>query len=168
MISLIITILIDYEKNKNIGDETRGYSLTRWIRVWAKSQTRHGYVMFNGHILFSRVRVWDGKTHRVCTRCHLYSRHHWKTKDIRFPTQLIPHQNTLRDDQNRCNKMISRIYRKSATPVFGPKGFVHPSVARPPPCPPPDSRTNPIQVGEDDEDITPIQTMLRPTTRARA
>jgi hypothetical protein len=24
MISLIITILIDYEKNKHIGDETRG------------------------------------------------------------------------------------------------------------------------------------------------
>jgi hypothetical protein len=27
MISLIITILIDYEKNKYIGDETRGYPL---------------------------------------------------------------------------------------------------------------------------------------------
>jgi hypothetical protein len=62
MISLIITILIDYEKNKHIGDETHGYPLTRWVRVWAKSQTRHGYEFFNGHRYFSRVRVWDGKT----------------------------------------------------------------------------------------------------------
>jgi hypothetical protein len=40
MISLIITILIDYKKNKHIGDKnprvTRGYPQTRWVRVWAK------------------------------------------------------------------------------------------------------------------------------------
>jgi hypothetical protein len=40
--------------------------------------------------------------------------------------------------------------------------------ARPPPWPPPESRTTPIQVGEDDEDISPIQIMHGPTTRARA
>ena len=65
MISLIITILIDYKKNKHIGDKnprvTRGYPQTRWVRVWAKSQTRHGYGFFNGHRYFSRVRVWEGK-----------------------------------------------------------------------------------------------------------
>jgi hypothetical protein len=33
--------------------------------------------------------------------------------------------------------------------------------------PPPESRTTPIQVGEDDKDITPILTMHGPTTRAR-
>jgi hypothetical protein len=53
-------------------------------------------------------------------------------------------------------------------PVFGPKGFVHPTVARPPHWPSPESRKNPIQVREDDEDITPIQTMHGPTTRACA
>jgi hypothetical protein len=40
-------ILIDYEKNKHIGDKnsrvTRGYPQTRWVRVWAEFQTRHGY-----------------------------------------------------------------------------------------------------------------------------
>jgi hypothetical protein len=76
MISLIITILIDYKKNKHIGDKnprvTRGYPQTRWVRVWAKFQTRHGYGFFNGCKYFSWVRVWDSKTRRVCTRCHLY------------------------------------------------------------------------------------------------
>jgi hypothetical protein len=76
-----------------------------------------------------------------------HSRHHWKPKDIRFPYQLIPRQNTLGADQHYRNKMISRICQKSATPVFGPKGFVHPRVAQPPPWPPPESRTTPIQVG---------------------
>jgi hypothetical protein len=74
----------------------------------------------------------------------------------------------LRDDGNRRNKMTSRICQKSVTPVSWPKGLVHPRVARPPPWPPPESRTNPIQVGEDDEDITPIQTMHGSTTRACA
>jgi hypothetical protein len=46
MISIIITILIDYEKNKHIEDETRGYSLTRYVWVWAKFQIRHGYEFF--------------------------------------------------------------------------------------------------------------------------
>jgi hypothetical protein len=53
-------------------------------------------------------------------------------------------------------------------PVFGPKGLVRPRVAWPPPFSPPESRTTLIQVGEIDEDITPIQTMHGPTTRARA
>jgi hypothetical protein len=48
------------------------YPLTRWVWVWAKSQIRHGYGFFNGHRYFSRVRVWDDKPQRVCTRCHLY------------------------------------------------------------------------------------------------
>jgi hypothetical protein len=52
MISLIITILINYEKNKYIGDETHGYPLTRWVRVWAKSQTRHGYGFLTGIDIF--------------------------------------------------------------------------------------------------------------------
>jgi hypothetical protein len=41
MILLIITIFIDYEKNKYIGDETYGYPLTRWVRICAKFQIRH-------------------------------------------------------------------------------------------------------------------------------
>jgi hypothetical protein len=41
-------------------------------------------------------------------------------------------------------------------------------VARPSPWPPPESRMTPIQVEENDEDITPIQIMLGPTTRALA
>jgi hypothetical protein len=65
---------------------------------------------------------------------------------------------------NRHNKMTSKICQKSATPVFGPKGLVHLRVA----WAPPESRTTPIQVGEYDEDITPIQIMHGPTTRARA
>jgi hypothetical protein len=97
-----------------------------------------------------------------------HSRHSWKAKDISFPTQLISCQNTLRADQNCRNKMASRIYQKSAMPVFGPKGFLHPRVARPPPWPLPKLRTTSIQVGGDDEDITPIQTMHGPITRARA
>jgi hypothetical protein len=52
MISLIITILIDYEKNKHIGDKTCGYPLTRWVRVWAKFQTRHGYEFLMGVDIF--------------------------------------------------------------------------------------------------------------------
>jgi hypothetical protein len=68
---------------------------------------------------------------------------------------------------NRHNKMTSRICQKSATPILGPKGFVHLRVARPPPWPPPESSTTPIQVGEDDEDIAPIQIMYGLTTRAR-
>jgi predicted DCC family thiol-disulfide oxidoreductase YuxK len=51
---------------------TRGYPLTRWVWVWAKFLTRHGYEFFNEYRYFSRVRVWDGKTQRVCTCCHLY------------------------------------------------------------------------------------------------
>jgi hypothetical protein len=91
MISLIITILIDYKKNKHIGDKnprvTRGYPQTRWVRVWAKFQTRHGYGFFNGCKYFSRVRVWDSKTRRVCTRCHLYSPrcHPWQLVPQRLP-----------------------------------------------------------------------------------
>jgi hypothetical protein len=30
-----------------------------------------GHGFFNGQILFSWAWVWDGKTQRVCTRCHL-------------------------------------------------------------------------------------------------
>jgi hypothetical protein len=60
--------------------------------------------------------------------------------------------------------MMSKICQKSVTPVFRPKGHVHPRVA----WPPPESRTTPIQVREYDEGITPIQTMHGPTTRAHA
>jgi hypothetical protein len=70
-------------------------------------------------------------------------------------------------DGNHYNKMTSRICQKSATHILGHKGLVHLRVARPPPWPPPESRMTPIQVGEDDEDITPIQIMHGPTTRAR-
>jgi hypothetical protein len=71
-------------------------------------------------------------------------------------------------DGNRRNKMTSRICQKSAAPDFGPKGLVHPTVAQPPPWSPPESRMIPIQVEEEDEDITPIQIMHGPTTRACA
>jgi hypothetical protein len=54
-------------------------------------------------------------------------------------------------DGNRRNKMSSRICQKSTTSIFRPKDLVHPRVARPPP----ESRTTPIQVGEDDEDTNP-------------
>jgi hypothetical protein len=64
--------------------------------------------------------------------------------------------------------MTPRICQKSVIPVFGPKDLVHPRVAQPPPCPPPESTKTPIQVGEDDEDITPTQTMHGSTTRACA
>jgi hypothetical protein len=49
-------------------------------------------------------------------------------------------------------------------PVLGPKGLLHLRIARPPP----ESMMTPIQVGEDDEDITPIQIMHELTTQARA
>jgi hypothetical protein len=60
-----------------------------------------------------------------------------------------------------------KICQKIATSVFGPKGLVHLRVVRPPPLPPTGLRTT-IQVGEDDEYITPIQIMHEPTTQARA
>jgi hypothetical protein len=60
------------------------------------------------------------------------SRYHWKAKEISFPTQLVPRRYTVGADQNRNSKMKSRICQKSATPVFGAKGLVHPRVARPP------------------------------------
>jgi hypothetical protein len=104
-------------------------------------------------------------TYRLHFRCFRYR---WKAKKIRFPTHLVPRQNILRADGNCRNKMTSRIYKKSATPVSWPKGLVDPRVARPPCWPPPESRTTPIQVGEDDEDITPIQIMDGSTTQALA
>jgi hypothetical protein len=64
--------------------------------------------------------------------------------------------------------MIFRICQKSAVPIFEPNGPIRPKVARPPPCPSLESRMILIQVGENDEDITPIQTMYRPATRAHA
>ena len=60
----------------------------------------------------------------------------WKAKEIRFPTQLIPYQNTLGVDANRRNNMTTRIYLDAETPVFGPEGLVLPRVARPPPWAP--------------------------------
>jgi hypothetical protein len=85
------------------------------------------------------------------------SRYRWKAKEISFPTHLVSHQNILESDGNHHNKMMSKICQKSSMPVFGPKGLVHLRFARPPPWPPPESRTTPIQVAQDDEDITPIQ-----------
>ena len=61
----------------------------------------------------------------------------WKAKEISFPTQLIPYQNTLGVDGNRRNNITTRICLDAATPVFGPEGLVLPRVARPPPWPPP-------------------------------
>lgn len=56
MISLIITILIDYKKNKHIGDEIHGinhrYALTRWVRVWEKIETYHRYGFLMGINIF--------------------------------------------------------------------------------------------------------------------
>jgi hypothetical protein len=93
------------------------------------------------------------------------SRYHWKAKEITFPSQLVQRQYTVGADQNRHRKMMFKIYQKSEASAFGPKGLVHPRFAWPPPWPPPESRTTPIQVG-DDEDITTIQTMHGSTTRA--
>jgi hypothetical protein len=71
-------------------------------------------------------------------------------------------------DSHAQEKMTSRICQKSTTPFSWPKGLVHPRVTWPPPWPSPESRMTPIQVGKDDEDITPIQTMHGSTTRAHA
>jgi hypothetical protein len=60
-----------------------------------------------------------------------------KAKEISFPTQVVSCQNSLGVDANRQNKMTSRICQGAATPVFGPRGLVHPRVTRPPPWPPP-------------------------------
>jgi hypothetical protein len=80
-------------------------------------------------------------TYGLRFRCFRYC---WKAKKISFPTHLVSHQNMLEADGNRYNKMTSKIYQKSVTPVSWPKGLIHPRVARPPPCPPPESRTTPI------------------------
>jgi hypothetical protein len=64
--------------------------------------------------------------------------------------------------------MTSRICQKSAMPVFGLKGLVHLRVARSSPWPPHKSRTTPIQVGDDYEDIGTIKIIHGPTTRACA
>ena len=63
--------------------------------------------------------------------------YHWKAKEIIFPTQLIPYQNTLGVDGNHQNNMTTRICLDVATPVFGPEGLLLPRVARLPPWPPP-------------------------------
>jgi hypothetical protein len=102
-------------------------------------------------------------TYGLFFRCFRYR---WKAKKIRFPTHLVPRQNMLRSNGNHHNKMMSRICQKSATYVSWHKGLVHSRVARPPPWPPPKSRTTPIQMGEDDDDNTSIQTMHGSTTRA--
>jgi hypothetical protein len=67
-------------------------------------------------------------TNTLHFRC---SRYHSKSNKISFPTQLVPRQNML-GAGNHHNMMTSRICKISATPVFGPEGLVHPSVARPP------------------------------------
>jgi hypothetical protein len=56
-------------------------------------------------------------------------------------------------DSQAQEKMTSKICQKSATPISWP---------------PPESRMTPIQVREDNEDITPTQTMHGSTTRAHA
>jgi hypothetical protein len=54
MISLFITILIDYEKNKHIRDETHGFG--------QNFKPVMGTGFFNGYIYFSRIQIWDDKT----------------------------------------------------------------------------------------------------------
>jgi hypothetical protein len=104
-------------------------------------------------------------TYGLCFQC---SRYRWKAKEVSFPTQLVLCQKMLGADGNHHNKMISRMCQKSATPILGRKGLVHFRVARPCPWPLPKSRKTRIQVKEDDEDITSIQTMHGSTTRACA
>jgi hypothetical protein len=120
--------------------------------------------------LFANL-VWTGgvglaKTNAPTTyRLHFRrSRYSWKDKKISFPTHLVPHQNMLGADGNHHNKMTSKIYQKSSTSVFAPKGLVHLRFARPPP----ELRTTPHKAVEEDEDITPIQIMHGLTTWARA
>ena len=50
----------------------RGYPSTWWARVWARYWTRDRSWVFNIRVLYSWVGVWDGKTLRVCARCHPY------------------------------------------------------------------------------------------------
>jgi hypothetical protein len=38
-----------------------------------------------------------------------HSRYRWKSKEISFPTHLVPHQNMLGSDGNNHNKMMSKI-----------------------------------------------------------
>jgi hypothetical protein len=58
-----------------------------------------------------------------------HSIYRWKAKEISFPTQLIPYQNTYGVDRNRRNNMTTRICLDAAMPVFGPEGLVLPRVA---------------------------------------
>jgi hypothetical protein len=72
--------------------------------------------------------VWTAGVGPTKTDAHVtyglrfgHSRCRWKSKDISFPTQLIPRQNTLRIDNSRHNKMTCRICQKSriAWPPLG-------------------------------------------------
>jgi hypothetical protein len=69
-------------------------------------------------------------TYELCFR---RSKYRWKSKEIRFLTKLAPGQYMVGADQNHHSKIISKICQKSEAPVFGPKGLVHPRIARPPP-----------------------------------
>jgi hypothetical protein len=144
-----------------------------YVKYMVKAQSIIAQVELKSSIFANPIRtsgVGLTKTNAQATYGlrFLCSKYRWKAKEISLPTQPVPRQYTVGADQNLHRKMISRICQKSATPVFGPKGLVHPRVARPLPWPPPKLRTTPIQVGENDEDTIPIQTMHGPTTRARA
>jgi hypothetical protein len=73
MILLIITILIYYKKNKYIGDKNPRVPANPMGTGLGKISNPSWVRVFNGCKYFSRVRVWDSKTRRVCTRCHLYA-----------------------------------------------------------------------------------------------
>ena len=73
-------------------------------------------------------------TYRLRFGCSTYQR---KAKEIIFPIQVVPYQNTLGVDGNRRNNMMTRICLDATMPFFGPEGLVRPRVARPPPWAPP-------------------------------
>ena len=65
------------------------------------------------------------------------STYRWKDKEITFPTQLVPRQNSLSVDGKVHRKLTTRICVGAAALVFGPVGLLLPRVSRPPPWPPP-------------------------------
>ena len=48
----------------------------------------------------------------------------WKDNFIRKPMEVVPHQNSIRINGNRRNKLTSRIYHDAASSSFGPLGLV--------------------------------------------
>ena len=69
--------------------------------------------------------------------CYGRSTYRQKSKEITFPTHLVPHLLGFGVDRKLRRKLTFKIYQGAATPVVGLECLVRPRVARPPPCPTP-------------------------------